>query len=1024
MVPAYVAAACFLMIYGLVAAAGPAPEIGMLRVLFDPFGMVALTSISKYWTVSEFNSNLVPLERGLLLNRTLWCAVGAGVYWFTWARFKLVASPEGRKARRQRLDLEESEPLTVHALGDVPQATILDSLAFRVRQCLRLVAVEFGRVAFHPAFILITLLALLQMFMNFTYQDPWRPLKYPLTSTYLGLVGDMMVYMLPITIIFSGVLVWRERDHRINELFDTLPLPDWMSHLSKLLALMGIQALVVALIFAVGAATQVLYFGYTELDLGLYFVGLVGLDLIGYWQLAILFIFLQNISGSKYVGFFLCAFFVVAGILMPQYAKFDTSLLHYGQLPGYTYSNINGYGHFAEPLIWYRIYWLLLGAILVLISNLLWRRNNETRLKFRLRVAIQRLGGAYGASLALLFILFGATGGWIYYNNHILNPFITPEGQRKILAKYERQYKRFQDHPQPTIVHIGVEAELYPKERDALLKGRYTLKNKTTATIKDVHVNLAETMITKINRLGFSAESSAILTDRETGFHTFRLAEPLPPGGEIELQFDYEARTPGFSITNPKNELAANGTLILGIPFQSPDYFPQIGYNDFREIGHSGHRRELDLPEQVVPTLDDPPIKSTFLGGVITYEAIIGTSGDQIAVSNGRLVRQWSEGGRNYFHYRCDEGMNNAPVIHSGFYEVAREEHEGVKIEVYYNKKHPQNVARLIKGVKDTYDYCTKYFCPYPYGVLRVVESSNARPFGGSALSLPTNFVWSEDGGFIYNMEEWDKFDMLYATSCHEMAHQWWAHIVRPAEMEGMAILVETMANYIQTMVVSREAGKETTREYLKNEQITYLRMRSQEREEEMPMMREYNQTYLRYNKGSVVMAALVDYIGEENVNAALKKIVDRFGFQDAPYPTTRDLIAELRAVTPPHLQYLITDLLETITLHENKAESATATPLDDGRYQVTLTVSSKKLRADGVGNETPTPLEDLIAIGVFRDNGEELHLEKKRITDGKQTFEIVVGQRPAKAGIDPYGVLIDRNREDNLLEVEFPSDR
>ena len=31
--------------------------------------------------------------------------------------------------------------------------------------------------------------------------------------------------------------------------------------------------------------------------------------------------------------------------------------------------------------------------------------------------------------------------------------------------------------------------------------------------------------------------------------------------------------------------------------------------------------------------------------------------------------------------------------------------------------------------------------------------------------------------------------------------------------------------------------------------------------------------------------------------------------------PTSRDLLAELRAVTPDSLQYLLTDLFETITL-------------------------------------------------------------------------------------------------------------
>jgi hypothetical protein len=95
----------------------------------------------------------------------------------------------------------------------------------------------------------------------------------------------------------------------------------------------------------------------------------------------------------------------------------------------------------------------------------------------------------------------------------------------------------------------------------------------------------------------------------------------------------------------------------------------------------------------------------------------------------------------------------------------------------------------------------------------------------------------------------------------------------------------------------------------------------------------------------------------------------------------------------------------------------------------VTLDVVAKKMRADGDGNETEVPMDDLVEIGVFAPGdgdgpGEPLYLQRHRIYSGEQTIRITVspklgeGGKPARAGIDPYRKLIDRQREDNVIGV------
>jgi ABC-2 type transport system permease protein len=101
-------------------------------------------------------------------------------------------------------------------------------------------------------------------------------------------------------------------------------------------------------------------------------------------------------------------------------------------------------------------------------------------------------------------------------------------------------------------------------------------------------------------------------------------------------------------------------------------------------------------------------------------------------------------------------------------------------------------------------------------------------------------------------------------------------------------------------------------------------------------------------------------------------------------------------------------------------------TPTADYKYKVALTVRARKVKADGNGNETPVPLNDYIEIGVLtgkKDEEKPLYLKKEKITKEKitkeqNTFEIVVDQMPTRAGIDPYNKLVDRDADDNAIDV------
>jgi ABC-2 type transport system permease protein len=162
-------------------------------------------------------------------------------------------------------------------------------------------------------------------------------------------------------------------------------------------------------------------------------------------------------------------------------------------------------------------------------------------------------------------------------------------------------------------------------------------------------------------------------------------------------------------------------------------------------------------------------------------------------------------------------------------------------------------------------------------------------------------------------------------------------------------------------------------------------------------------------------MYLLRERLGEARVNAALRRLLQQYAFQGAPYPRSQDLVDALRAEagSDPAAQQLITDLFEKITLYDLKTRTVVARKRADGRYDVTLTVEAKKAYADGQGRETTVaiPAGEVFDLGVFSaepgkpgfTSRNVLAFRPVSLKSGVQTLTVTVDRLPKFAGIDPY---------------------
>ena len=164
--------------------------------------------------------------------------------------------------------------------------------------------------------------------------------------------------------------------------------------------------------------------GYYHFELGLYFRELFLNRLTQLWILCVLAMFVQTMVNNKYLGHFVMVLYIVATIALPP-AGFQDYLYRFGQTPQVTYSDINGYGPFLQPLIWFRLYWAIAAVLLAIVTNLLWVRGTESSWRVRMNLAAARFSRATLAGATVCVVLLLGVGGYIFYNTHILNPYRT-----------------------------------------------------------------------------------------------------------------------------------------------------------------------------------------------------------------------------------------------------------------------------------------------------------------------------------------------------------------------------------------------------------------------------------------------------------------------------------------------------------------------------------------------------------------------------------------------------------------------
>ena len=892
------------------------------QAILDPFSLTTTTYITKSWSALEKSTQELPFVGALLYNKLFWFFLGviALIYGYKKFNFNLVKEKKLKRNQAQKLVVKSTN---VVSDIEIPEAKKQYNLPSKWTQLKEFSWFYFISICKQPSFWGIVICGMVIILINsVNLGTVYGVDSYPTTYFIVEELQETSYFFFIIILVFySGELVWKERGAKLNLIYDATAMSSFVRLAGKFIGLNLIYVVLILALISSGILFQTLS-GYYKYELQVYFYGFF-LEILPLLSIfTCLAFFMQSLVNNKFVGVILVIVFSMVNVAIAVFG-FDHDLYFFGGSSLAAYSDMNGYGHFLKPYLIIKSYWFLFGILLLIIGSLVYVRGTETNLLKRIKASKYRLSKPLFKLASVVVTAFIAVGSFIFYNTNVLNTYWSNSEANAFRVAYEKELKQFEYIPQPKIVDVNLQLELYPSTRDYTVEGNYMLKNTNAEAITSIHIQKLIEENVALDSIAFEGGFTIDDQYKKFDYSIFNLNKALKPGDSVKMHFKQSFTTKGFESGNSNININNNGTF-----FNNTD-LPTIGYNKKYELNDADERKTYNLPirnnradREDINELINARSGSDSDG--IHFEMIIGTSKEQTALVPGDLLKQWEVNNRNYFHYKMNIPMINFYSIVSATYEIKKDTwiasqdsiSKPVDLEIYYHKAHNYNIDRLMASMKASLNYYSKNFSSFQYQQLRIMEFPRYAQF---AQSFPGTIPFSESIGFVLDIDDEKDVDMAFYVTAHEIAHQWFGMQVEAANVKGQYFILETLSQYAAMMVLKQEYCEEKLLQFLEIQEEDYKEGKDREALKEPPLALVENQDYAYYAKGAINMYQFQKAIGEHQVNKALKSFLEDWNSTNGKrkittnsYATSQDLLSYFREVTPSDQQHIIKELFES----------------------------------------------------------------------------------------------------------------
>ncbi|MBX2872277.1 MAG: hypothetical protein KTR30_09255, partial [Saprospiraceae bacterium] len=839
------------------------------------------------------------------------------------------------------------------------------------------------------------------------YGESWHP--------YTNLVIETVIEIVPILskiliVFYSGELIWKAKDMKFDSMLNAVPALNWVFFLSKLATLVLLPMLLIVTTILVCLDFQLVN-DFTAIDfrqyLGLFYY--YGVPVLVFSLLAV---FIQSIAKNKFLGMGITGL-IILSLATPLSSRLgiEHPMLRLGLMPSISYSNMAGYGVEAKSFTIYALYWTTFGIILAILSLKFWHRQLIEPRRVGSKIGWQKWKRSEVIALSLSMMSFLIVGSFFYQKIHTEGQFSNSGASMDYRAQYERKFKAYADLPQLHYAGLKTELDIYPHEEKYTVAAQYELINKNSVPVKQVFISETK----KLSAISLE-NASLLFQDTTFGTYLFEFNQPILPQETRTLRYQLSHQSLPF---RPDHSIVKSGTYLRHEFFD-----PILAYNRSLELSDLRERKKRGLPEQKKALSGDQQLLKSQVGdGDVSYETIVSTSADQVALAPGTLVQEWTIDGRNFYRYKYLE--ENIPVIAymSAKYDKKNQSCHGIEVEHYYHPGHDINHATIETSTCTTLSYCMENFGPYPFKHLRVAETTSYFPWRGAAHPGLINMV--EDKLYLLDISTNNTFNLVAKQTAEQIAHHWWGMSLAPKNVPGAGFLSFGLTNYTAALVLEKMYGMGALWELNKTSNEHYFRGRTFAAAKEPPLYLEHGEKYLVDGKSGLVLLSIRDLIGEEKFNTALRQLLKQHAQTTTDQVHTLDFIDGLNKVTSAENHQLIDEWMRQIIRYELSIPEVQHKRLPDGRYEITASIAAKRFKTLPSGKEVAIGIDEPLKIGCFDQHPKKVektntlaYLSAHQIQDSLTTIKLVVNTLPKYIGVDPFLTRPDQNYSDNLQEI------
>ncbi|MEO0507408.1 MAG: M1 family aminopeptidase [Bacteroidota bacterium] len=958
----------------------------VLLSMLDPLGKNAFAFLTKDWTQGDKNLRLIPFDSLILYNRILWLFIAGIITYLVYQKFELHEKKDIKAKKRPRTKATTPHATVTNKRPSTPVERT-NSFAKSLLTVWTLSRFNFRYIIRNWMFYTIAALGILSVFFavhQVTHNQAVAIL--PVTHVVLSIPAFFFTTIISLlTFLYAGILTNRDKVHLVNHLVDSTAVSNLSLYLSKFLALAKMQFLLLSIMLLVGVGIQ-LQNGHTHLELGLYLFHLYGIQWLGLliWSFAALFV--HALFRNTYVGVFFLVGLWFSASAFPEIGITSRIALFnfYEPLP---YSDFFQYGLGLKGFFLGKLYWLAISMIFVVLTLLLVIRGVGISFSKRVKAAKKRFSPMLKAT-GLTAIVCTMLSGFAIIKNESPKDILSEKERNLAFKNFEQAFSKYAViQVQPKIVDMDLNIALYPEESRFQIEGAYTIKNKTKNSIDTL---LIKTGFDETITFDLNVPYKMIDKDEYVKFWVIVLDKALAPNAALKFSFDMSSsKAPLFE---KHQEMVSEGSYIKN------EILPRFGYF----LSNSTDKEAIPRTNYYTKDAD-----------LIDVHTTISTTEGQKAFAPGNLVKTWNENKRAYFEYRTDAPIKNSLGFLSATYTTHKDTYKGVDFVVNALEGHAHRISEMVAGLKASFDYNTKYFTPYFFNDANIIEFPKTF---GSYASVNANLIPTSEIRFIANNEN-SEVNISFYIIAHELTHHWWGYQLMPASAPGAVMVTESVTEYLSLNIYKTAFGEEKARQFLELQRNRYLRGRNRDMEKETPLKNvELKDQYISYGKGAMAFNTLRHYIGEDRLNGILARFLKGYSSDKEVYPTSGQLIDTLRIHTPAEYKYLIRDNFEDIILHDINIDHAD-TQQEGDAFQTEIQLNARKKSFLG---ESPKalPLDDWIEVGLYNEKGQEIHVEKVKVSKNQQLIIVTTTQKPVQVMIDPNLLLLEKNIEDNTYTL------